>query len=463
MYVVLFANYGILLGVVGGICMDGAFPLFFYKHNTTATEYQTNVTIAFSLWACMALVGAVSDTFPIFGHHKRYYLIGASVVQVLSLIGVAESTTANAARLFLLLAATAVMVTNTLWEGLLANMVSFMRVDARVFPTVWGMYMVGLGMGAVVVGTLGNGRDGSNIQTAFLVAAMLSLIPLILLLAFPNDVLPGDSVHSLMTEERLLENAAAGRYKPTPAEWTLAAFLSGGSLLLTFVLLVGAHDAAAVSFGFCVVIVGIAVKLLWRTYKDNRLFCSLCTMSLIQHTGWILITGALDSFYTAGPECFAGGPNFDLVFYYSIVQLISCVVGVLAAIFSAGISSRADTRTVLVGAVTFRIVTGLFDLIIVQRWNIRCVGKLHKHVAMARARLAPACKNFALEFPFGPCHEFWLRLEPFSVQRDCLAVAPCLVSHAKFVGVDAFRETPVMMHGPSNVHIVGFATFDVDD
>jgi hypothetical protein len=83
------------------------------------------------------------------------------------------------------------------------------------------------------------------------------------------------------------------------------------------------------------------------------------------------LQGALDSFYTAGPLCFHDGPNFDLVFYYTVVQIVSSVVGLGAAGLHAGVFSKWDIRSAEINAIVFRIVTGLFDLVIIQRWNKR--------------------------------------------------------------------------------------------
>lgn len=64
-----------------------------------------------------------------------------------------------------------------------------------------------------------------------------------------------------------------------------------------------------------------------------------------------------------------GGPGFDLNFYLGVVQIIGSAVGLGAAAFYAFVVAGFDTRTALLGAVTFRIATGIFDLVIAQRWN----------------------------------------------------------------------------------------------
>lgn len=163
----LVLNYGLILGTVGGICMFGSFPLFYYKFAMTAVEFQKMVTIAFLAWSGKAFVGAVTDTYPLFGYHKRWVLVAASIVMSSMLLGVAYAESAFAAILFLLCASAAAMVNNALWEGLYAGMVAHLRADPRGVSFSWGMYMAGLGLGAVMVGVFGNDTSGTFDVRAF--------------------------------------------------------------------------------------------------------------------------------------------------------------------------------------------------------------------------------------------------------------------------------------------------------
>lgn len=79
----------------------------------------------------------------------------------------------------------------------------------------------------------------------------------------------------------------------------------------------------------------------------------------------------MDAFFTADSSCIWNGPNFDLVFYFTVVQLVSSMVGIGATVGNALTFWKYDVRTALLGAMVFRIGTGLFDLIMVQRWNIQ--------------------------------------------------------------------------------------------
>lgn len=369
----LFFNYALILGMIGGICMYGSFPLFFFKFQTSATEYQKLVAIAFLPWSCKALVGAISDSTPIFGYHKRWWLVGSSIALCVSMVGVAYSQKDEDAVGWLLLASTSVMISNTLWEGQYANLVSFANADPRGVAFCWGMYMLGMGFGGLLVGLCGN-KDGSQIHRAFLAAAPVAVVPLPYLIFYPDITLAGDRSDTAMTEQLLDDSEEVGtpkplRQKPTAREWGLAFWLSSTSIVLIFILLFGTHHAAKIAVSFCAIIAVVSIGGVFNVYE--QLMSCLCVVSLCHQMFWVNIQGALNSFFTAGPECFYDGPNFDLTFYYSVVQTISCVVGVAAALFYAGVLSRFDIRTALISAIVFRITTGIFDLVIIQRWNIR--------------------------------------------------------------------------------------------
>lgn len=373
----LVINYGLVLGCIGGVCMFGAFPLFYYKFKMDAVDFQKYVAIAFLPWSCKAFVGVISDTMPAFGWHKRWYLLMANLVTCGGLVGVGFSQTADDALGFFCLVATSVMVNNTLWEGLIANMVSFMRADHRTISFSWGLYMAGLGLGACIVGPLG-GRTGDDIHKAFFIVAPIAILPCIPIVFWPDTTLPGDREGSVASPTLLSATDSMGESTPlrgdapTKKEWGLVVWITASSILLVFVLVYGEKHASSIAVGLCTIIVSVSIVSVYGVYRDNWLLCVVCIYSLFHQMFWVNIQGALDAFYTANSECFYDGPNFPLWFYYSLVQVISSGVGVAAAFLHAGVFSKWDVRSAEINAIVFRIVTGLFDLVIVQRWNTRC-------------------------------------------------------------------------------------------
>lgn len=365
----LIVNYGLIVGCIGGVCVYGSFPLFYLKFKKDAAEYQTYTSIMFLPWACKALVGALSDSYPIFGWHKRWLLIGANITLFMSLIGVGTSQSSFDALGFLLLASVCIMTNNTLWEGQYAMMTTFARADPRGVSFSWGCYMLGLGLGACVIGPL-----GSNVSMAFFIAAPLALIPVVPLITMPEETLPGDRKGTMTTPALLNEDRKESirTSKPKAQEWSLILWITTASILLIILLL--STNPNTQSFFFpvtlAIFIIFVSIASLYAVYfKEQPVITALCVFSLMHQIFYINLEGVTTAYYTASNACWYGAPGFSLVFFYTVVQVISSIVGVAAAGLHAGVFSKWDTRSAEINAIVFRIFTGVFDLIIVQNWN----------------------------------------------------------------------------------------------
>lgn len=363
----LFINYGVIVGCVGGICLFGSLPLFYFHYKMSAVDYQKNIAVTFLPWCGKAIVGAISDTYPIAGWHKRWLLVAASVGLCGGMLGVGMSTAPGDALGWLFVASVCIMINSTLWEGQYANNIRFLKADPRGISFAWGGYMLGTAGGAVIVSTM-----AGMIQNAYFMGAAMAVTPLPFLLLLPDITLQGDRENTLI-DQGLLSNVEPSKNdlrgkRASSVEWALA----WGIALLSVVLIVVIETLRGYVVTPFLVVVGTgigATMAVLRVMKGNTTLAALCIMSMAHHIFWVDITGALDAFYTADEECFLGGPGFDLNFYLGVVQIIGSAVGLGAAAFYAFVVAGFDTRTALLGAVTFRIATGIFDLVIVQRWN----------------------------------------------------------------------------------------------
>lgn len=372
----LVLNYGLVVGCIGGICVYGSFPLFYLRFGKDAAEYQTYTSIMFLPWSCKALVGALTDTYPIFGWHKRWILVAVNLLLAMALVGVGTAGTSFDALGFLLLASVCIMVNNTLWEGQYAMMTSFARADPRGVAFSWGCYMLGLGLGACVVGPLG----GENIGLAYLIAAPLALFPVVPLVTIPDATLPGDREGTETTPTLLeeVENPESIRtQKPQPKEWSVVIWITVATVLLIVVLLTSSPNAESFFFAvvLAVMIAVVSIAAIYSLYhKEHPILTALCVFSLMHQIFYINLEGVTTAFYTADDTCWYGAPGFSLVFYYTVVQVISSVVGLCAAGLHAGVFSKWDVRSAEINAIVFRVVTGIFDLVIVQGWNDQYLG-----------------------------------------------------------------------------------------
>lgn len=89
----------------------------------------------------------------------------------------------------------------------------------------------------------------------------------------------------------------------------------------------------------------------------------------IQAASYLLIPGALDSFYLAGPECLPDGPQFSQTFYNTVGAVIGNVAGLFGVFMFNRVFSRYSYRLTFIVTTIIYVIASVFDLIIVERWN----------------------------------------------------------------------------------------------
>ena len=262
----LIVNYGLVLGLLGGVCLWGSFPLFYIHFNQTALEYQQLVSITLLPWSCKALVGAISDRYPIFGWHKRWYLVFSNTLLFISMIGVAISSDAKHAAAWLIFSSFSIMINNTLWEGQYANMVRFLKADTKGISFSWCIYMVGLALAAIIVGP-----SSHVIKFVYGLVAPIALLPLPWLFLYPDDTLPGDRKHQMTVPSLLEEKSQIINSPITNKDWFMSVWLAGSSCLLIVVLLsIDSYFSIVVAIIVSGVAASIAIYLLLRSYAGKN-------------------------------------------------------------------------------------------------------------------------------------------------------------------------------------------------
>jgi len=69
-----------------GMVVLAVLDIFKNEFNLTPAETQSNISIIYLAWTPKLLYGIITDTFPIFGSHKKSYLILCGFMQALSSI-----------------------------------------------------------------------------------------------------------------------------------------------------------------------------------------------------------------------------------------------------------------------------------------------------------------------------------------------------------------------------------------
>lgn len=85
---------------------------------------------------------------------------------------------------------------------------------------------------------------------------------------------------------------------------------------------------------------------------------------------YLQLSGPLNSFCLAGPECAPGGPHFDFTIVYTVAIAVSSVAGVVGISLFAYFFSYRSYRFNLFILTILRAAASIFDLILVRRWNL---------------------------------------------------------------------------------------------
>eukprot|EP00937_MAST-01D_sp_MAST-1D-sp2_P000271 g271.t1 len=110
---------------------------------TPPTRYQALISVAGIPWSLKAAVGVISDTVPIFGYHKKYYMLGSSVVSlaafvVLAAVPLSGEAGATLSGLLFFLGMVQPMVVDLLCEGKYAEILRrHPETGASIVSWVW--------------------------------------------------------------------------------------------------------------------------------------------------------------------------------------------------------------------------------------------------------------------------------------------------------------------------------------
>ncbi|KPA77362.1 putative mitochondrial folate/biopterin transporter [Leptomonas pyrrhocoris] len=157
----------------------------------------------------------------------------------------------------------------------------------------------------------------------------------------------------------------------------------------------------------CVTILGSTWDLLWTSIAVcvvatvvSFLFLPMMiakanTYFYIHMTLYLQFSGAMDSFYMAKKECYPDGPHFTFTFYNTIASVIGNIAGIAGVTAFAYIFSNQGYRFTLIVTILIQIVASIFDIIIVERWNLYIGIPDHAMYIMGDAIVYEVCYYLA--------------------------------------------------------------------
>lgn len=332
---------------------------YFKKLKITGDKYQSIGTVAATPWAMKAAIGLLSDTVPLFGYHKKSYILLASVMGTIafSVLGFVPMTPAQApiAALLLLLGNLQMAVVDLLCEGKYAEMmVARPESGSDLVSFVWGLYMVGSFLGSAVAGPIADHWKPRYIFIICLPIAAQVILP---------------TFAGWLPEEKLPPHQRGIRkdkIRAHPKLFKLSIFMTVGASVVGLAALLGSGKIQSIfSIGTAITLCVLGNRWLPQMLARANLYMFLSSML------YVSLPGGLDYFFTAGPECVPGGPNFTFTYYVTYASLVGSIAGAVGVASFQAFLSRGRFRVAFGVTCIVKLAASAFDIIIVKRINLR--------------------------------------------------------------------------------------------
>lgn len=279
--------------------MAGSAQLPYFKKGlgVTGERYQSFGTVAATPWSMKAAIGLISDTIPIFGYHKKYYVILVSILGTVSfgVLGFVPLS-ASLAAFLLLLSNLQVATVDLLVEGKYAEkMVQHPESGSDLVSLVWGLIHVGGFVGSIVAGPM---ADYLNPRYIFIVCLPLAaqVIMPVLSNSLSDPLLPPDQ-----------RGVRMDKIRRHPHLVRLSIVMTIGALVVGISpLYPGAMVQATASLVTSVSLAVVGYLWLPRMLGNANLYMFLSSAS------YLSISGAIDYFFTANANCLPNGPHFKV-------------------------------------------------------------------------------------------------------------------------------------------------------
>eukprot|EP00747_Dinoflagellata_sp_TGD_P082956 gnl/TRDRNA2_/TRDRNA2_161902_c0_seq2.p1 gnl/TRDRNA2_/TRDRNA2_161902_c0~~gnl/TRDRNA2_/TRDRNA2_161902_c0_seq2.p1 ORF type:complete len:447 (+),score=46.62 gnl/TRDRNA2_/TRDRNA2_161902_c0_seq2:83-1423(+) len=324
----------------------------------SSNGYQLASVVAMAPWSAKGWFGVMSDCVPLGGYHKRGYLLisaglgtaGLVALLVLPLESMGVAACWPVALLFMLLNVHC-SVFDILSEGKYSEMMRKEQTGSQVISLVWVCVSAGGLVGSLCVYVLIHGQGGVRALLAITsVPAILSLV-----LSVRGD-LPEEPCKS--------REALRVKIQSQPRLFLLALANGFSSLMLTVLAIVGSTHTqlvGSVALTFC--LCSYSFYALPRTMAMANLYMTL------NCTAYLDLSGPLAYYYTAGPNCVPGGPNFSYSYYLAVSTFIGGIAGMLGSILLQSMRTWSFRKAFAMTTVV-QVVASVFDLVIVNRLNL---------------------------------------------------------------------------------------------
>lgn len=302
-------------------------------------------------------MGLFSDTVPMFGYHKRSYIVLACLVGgiTLSILGLLpfSGEWAPFAALLLIPVHLQIAIVDLLTEGKYAElMVHHPETGSDLVSYVWLVNTVGTFIASLAAGPI---ADFFQPRFAFLLAVPIAVHTVLPVVAgwFPEERLPPSQ-----------RGVRMDKLNAYPNLLKLSVSLTIGACIITASAFSSAYFQSMVSVVIAVIMA--VLGLLWLPDPLRRANLYL----FLNNAFYISLSGALDYFFTADETCVPGGPQFSMTYYITYANVVASFAAIGGIVFFQKYLSHSKFQFAFLFAGFVRIAASLFDYVIVKRYNL---------------------------------------------------------------------------------------------
>lgn len=352
----IFISQCFIKGITFIIMTKGLLPLF-KSMGLDAIQLQLYTAVALCPWTVKPLIGVLSDLIAIVGYHKRYMILFSCLVGIGGAVGmVLEIQNPIVSVIFLMMVHFEIAVLDLLIEGKYAE---HMRENPETGSDIVTLATLFQQTGFLIaIGIVGPLSDEKMFRATHIVALCLTTLPVLPVWFgwLPEKQIP-NAPYILVDTKRIRQDwkiilVAIVTGLSAPAMAAISAFaVKWLGLLCAFVVI-----AICVGGGFLAM--------------PHPLIARVALYQVLAQVSKISFSNVFDYFFVADDICLPGGPNFDYLFYITITGLAAAGVGVITSLLYQGLLSKWKFRNVLLFTTLLNGLSGIFDFIIVKRWNL---------------------------------------------------------------------------------------------
>ncbi|KAL8437394.1 hypothetical protein ACSSS7_000989 [Eimeria intestinalis] len=348
-----------LKGMLWALSLEALLPYMKELHYD-GVVYQRTLAIALVPWGMKGFFGTMSDSLPILGYHKRWYMFIANVIGVTSVCTLLLMPVKVASSSFVALALpffgihVQIATVDLLCEGVYSQIIrTHPSIGPKLIAFVNFCTTAGGLLGRTVVGPISDYFGAAPLFCVCLPLALQSIFPI--LMNFVGE-------EKLEGEDSCFQRAKFNECKGVFAVALLASACACGVAILTLL------DANKYTLAYAFVVLLILSTACFSLLPRRLAQCTV--YFFVDRLLHLSIQGAVNFFYTAAPSCVPNGPHFD----YTYFSTYTALAGTAASWFGIWSFQRWfkswSCRSIFWLTNAIRVLDSLFDFVIVQRLNL---------------------------------------------------------------------------------------------